>query len=287
MLPFPDRLIDWKVRATWHDAVSAWINAEAEADVVGSVAALGEQDLCWDDPTWLEQLSACLDFHYEGLLEPMADWLSAWSIRVYHGGRVEDAACYARHGLLRSRTEALDAQVRRIVGEEDDLAWMRPGLDERLAAWPRRNRDDGWLHVAIDGRVQHDEDGSSSHYMLYGSEWIFAFLGPPAWPVLRRRGVATMAMFDLPLAWVSPQCREEFAEALLQEWCHATVNRRDWTPARDWTFSLQFDLPPETYVGHSHPRALVDTHGGGVSRRQREAICPSCFSQPTPVASNG
>lgn len=270
-------VIDWKDRATWHSAVGAWLDAEAEKPVAAGLTVLGDQDLNWDDPAWLELLDGPLDYDHRGLIGPMAEWLSDHTLRVYHGGRVEDASCYQRNGLLRSSPEILDERVRQIVREEEGLAWMRPDLDRKLAEWPKRDRDNGWLHVCIDDRIQYDDCG---HYLLYGSEWIMAFLGPSAWPALRRRGVATMVVFNLALDQVSASCRGELAEALLQEWVHATVKRRDWTPERDFTFSLQFDLPPQTYVGHSHPAVLTDAHDGWVKRWQANTTCLACRPDP-------
>lgn len=267
------RLIVWKEPATWFQSLALWLEPRMVIDGRSRLAALGEQNLCWDDSEWLDVLDEVLLQDHEALVEPLAEALADVSVRAYHGCRVPDAGAYARDGLKLNQPAAMHAQVRQIVAEADDLAGLRPSLERRLAEFACDDRDTAWLHVGLDDRVQLDHAG---HYMLYGSEWLMAFLGEAGHATLRGLGVATMLEIDLPLDWTSSGTRGELAQALLQQWTRVAVNAPDWSPQIDFTFSLRHDLPAHCIVGHYHPEVLVDNHHGFIRRRQLATTCPAC-----------
>jgi hypothetical protein len=103
---------------------------------------MGEQELCWDDFEWLKILESKLAARpIESVIDDLASALDPVVLRVYHGCRVADAGVFHREGLRINSPEALAEDVRRIVAEESDLAWLRPTIESRLVAFEHRDRD--------------------------------------------------------------------------------------------------------------------------------------------------
>ena len=273
-------MISWKDRASWYDRVARWLESRMTLNGLQRLVSSGERDLCWDDDEWLLLLGSSLNADLDETLDDLGSALDQAIMRVYHGTRVADAGVFHREGLKLHDSNALMDEARRIVAEEDDLAWMRPSLEARLAEACRRfGSDAGRLYVCIDDRVQLEHIG---HYCLYGSEWISGALGPGARNVLLRRGLPTMVELDLPLSWVSHSMRTSLARHLVREWTRAVVNRSDWVPQIDFCFMLQMPLPSYLVVGHSHQSTLPDLHDQYRLRRSDVTHCPSCVpNQPT------
>jgi hypothetical protein len=272
--PWRGRLVHWKDRSTWFDALGGWIEPYFRKGAFTRLSSLKEKDLCWDDSDWLDVvLAPKLRIEIDTAVDLLADELDRAILRAFHGCRVADAGVFHREGIRLNDPTVLEAEVRRIVAEEDDLAWRRPTIGREVAEWDARERDTGRLYVCADDQPQLDRIG---HYMLYGSEWITALLGFSAHHTLRRRGVPTMIELDLPFNLATPNTRREFARKLLQEWVRVLVNAPTFVPKLDFTVILRADLPPEMIVGHYHPTALKCPFNRFATFETKQPVCPSC-----------
>lgn len=264
----------WKDPATWYGRLTTWLSPRLKPRGLTRLENLGEQDLCWDDLDWREVVLAPeLMEREEYVRDCLADALWHATARVFHGCRVNDAGVFHREGLRANDPATMEAMVRRIVEEEEDLAWMRPNIDQRLAEFDARERDTGKVYVCLDDRPQLDYIG---HYALYGPEWLQAFFSFSGFRVLRSRGVPTILELDLPLELTSDHIRQELATDLLQEWTRITVNHPTWTPQIDFTISLRHELSAEYVVGHYHPKALKCPYHQNMVVRTAVTECPSC-----------
>lgn len=270
--PLTGRTFVWKERATWFPHVEAWLKPLLYKGRQRKFLAEGPRDNPQDDPDWLDFLSSISRVDAEDLTGFLADDLMDVTLRTYHGCRVEDAGVFHREGIRINDPATLSTEARRIVMEDERLAWMRPKIDKMIAEFDSRERDTGRVYICADDRPQLDDCG---HYCLYGSEWIQVILGWSAHEVLRSRGVPTMVELNLPLHMVSDGQRTEFARRLLQEWIHASTNKTDWTPDLDFTFVLRRDIPPSWVVGHQHPGSLYDVFHR-VRRGTVDTSCPYC-----------
>lgn len=272
--PWRGRLVHWKDRETWFDILTAWIQPYFCPGGFARLTRLKSKDLCWDDSDWLDVvLAPRLRVQIDTAVDLLAEALEPAILRVFHGCRVADAGVYHREGLLLNDPAKLAEEVRRIVAEEEELAWRRPTIEKDLAEWDARERDASRLYVCADDQPQLDYIG---HYLLYGSEWISAFLGWSGHRVLRRRGVPTMIEIDLPFHLATPNTRIEFARHLLQEWVRVTVNAPTFVPQLDFSLILRASLPPDMVVGHYHPKAVKDTFNGKALVRTDHPFCPTC-----------
>jgi hypothetical protein len=270
---FQGRLVHWRDRATWFSPLESWLEPLWAPSGKDSLRACRPLDLCWDDCEWLEVLERSLTADIETVQEALADRLELAVLRAFHGCRVLDAGVFHRDGLKINDPARLEADVRKMVSEEEDLAWLRPTIDQRLAEFEHRERDTGRLYVCADDGPQLEHIG---HYLLYGSEWVQVLLGWSGHRVLRRRGSPTMVTIDLPLRLATPGTRRAFAATLLQEWTRVFVNGPTFVPNLDFTVILDQDLPASMVVDHYHPTVVKDTFHGYHPEPTLNPRCPGC-----------
>lgn len=268
-----NRIVNWREPNSWASALSRWLRPHLNERGIRHLQGMGEQDICWDDSDWLKKLQDVLKFDVEYVVRHLADALSIASARAYHGCRTVDAGLYHKGGIRRNDPVALADEVRRIVREEDQLAHLRPVIEQQLQDFDSTDRDTGKLYLVLDDRALTSRAG---HYLLYGSEWVQSVLGWGAHESLRRRGVPTILAIDMPLSMVTARQREALAKALLQEWTRAKVNRPDWVPELDFTFYLHEEIPGGMIINHSHPEVIRDPFYQNIERRTPRQSCPAC-----------
>lgn len=265
--------IIWKEHATWVPTLSRWLRPALMPKGITRLRKLGAQELCWDDPAWLDVASTVLRWSVETVVDELGEALIDATLRVYHGCRVLDAGLYHHHGIRANNPAQLADEVRRIVTEEDDLAWARAHVESWIRGFDSTDRDRGWLYLVVDDHSLVDRAGN---YLNYGSEWITVLLPEAARPVLRQRGIPTLISVNLPLSSDREDGRKSFARALLQEWTRIKVNRPDWSAPIDYTIALKRDVPAEWVVAHTHPEVIPDNYYGYIERRGHPVVCHSC-----------
>lgn len=216
-----NKVISWKEKASWIPTLSKWIRPFLNERGIRALRQMGEQDICSDDWAWLDITQTILSWETESVIQNFADAIVSAKLVTYHACRTENAGVYHSNGIRLNDPAALADEARRIVGEEDGLAFKRPTIEEDIKSFDAFERDTGKLYVVVDDRSLVEDSG---HYLLYGSEWIQALLGWSAHEVLRRRGAPTIFMVELPLAEATPHELEQLARVLLQEWTRVKVN---------------------------------------------------------------
>lgn len=276
-------IIEWKEPKSWVPAVSRWLRPFLKAHGIRHLQRLGEQEICWDDSDWLKKAQEVLQTDVDDVIADLGDALSFATARTYHGCRTEDAGLYHRAGIRRNDPAVLADEVRRIVREEDQLAYLRPVIEQRLRDFDSTDRDIGRLYLVMDDRGL---TGRAGHYVLYGSEWLQCVLGFGAHEPLRRRGFPTILAVNLPLDMVTSQERKQLAGTFLQEWTRIKVNRPDWVPELDFTFCLREDIPGEMIVGHFHPEVVHDPFYQNTKRHFGQQRCLGCGAAPLTLTDN-
>lgn len=268
-------LINWKDPASWGPALSNWLRSHLNGRGIRHLQRMDEQDLCWDDLTWLEIAQSVLDTDIDEVTSLLSDALSFAQVRAYHGCRTVDAGSYQREGIRLNDPFILAEELRRLVATDDHFAIFRPDIERRIAAFDQKGRDTGKLYLVLDDRTLVNGTG---HYLLYGSEWMQCILGFAAHSALRRWGCPTIVQVQMPLGIVSSATRADLASALLQEWTRIKVNKPNWTPERNFTFLLRMPVPPGMVIGHEHPTCIEDPYHQHMKRQNDRSVCPSCRS---------
>lgn len=93
----------------------------------------------------------------ETLIEELTYDLAKAKLRTFHGCRVPDAGVFHREGLRRNDPAELEALARRLVAEDNGLAWMRPKIDAVITVFGDRERDTGRLYLSADERPQRPQ----------------------------------------------------------------------------------------------------------------------------------
>lgn len=271
-------LIEWKRPASYVSPLSTWLRRGLNKKGIRHLHKLGEKDLAWDDSDWLKLTQRVLDDDVDDVVAILSDALSFARVRAFHGCRTADPGSYHQYGLRLNDPSVLAADLRALVFAEEGLAFYQANIDRMIAQFENRDRDHGQVHLALDDRTQTNDSG---HYLLYGSEWMQCILGFGAHNALLKWGYPTIVLVDLPLNMVTSGTRDELARALLQEWTRIKVNRPDWVPERDFTFTLARAIPPDLVVGHEHPAWIRDPYYGGTRRPNDRLVCPSCSTRVT------
>lgn len=267
-----DARIGWKEQSSWLARLSAWLKPQLRRGALQRLRRSPDEDLYLDDPEWLDRLGSEMRRDVELVAEDLADDLLSARLSVFHASRVVDAGVVHREGLRINDPRFLADEARRIVAEEEDLAWMRPTLEARIAGFEHTDRDTGTLYVVADDRPFLK---SSGHYLIYGSEWIQVLLGWGAHAALRRRGSPTIFEVEMPLHVVHSSSRTEFARDLLREWSRQQAASDAQSPELDFSFMLRRDLPPEWVVRHAHPARIRDPFHPGW-HHNASLGCPHC-----------
>lgn len=274
MAAWQNTIIEWKRPTSWVPVLSRWIRPYLNERGIRYLSAMGAQDICWDDSDWREKTESVLRLEFASVVERLADALASTIARTFHGCRTTDAGLHNRAGILRNDPRALADEVRRLVAEEGELAYLRPTIEQRLETYGAKDRDTGKLYVVIDDRALMEMGGG--HYLLYGSEWILGMLCGDGHSVLRRRGIPTILAIDLPLRLTAEHERIDLARTMLREWTRVKVNGMDFLPRLDFTFCVEQDIPGNWIVSHMHPAALRDPLYQFIERRSPRQTCPSC-----------
>lgn len=262
----------WPMAETWMSVVADWLTPRLASGGLSRLRQVDTSELYVDDLTWMEMLESALQPDVIDVREAFANELEGKIVRSYHGCRTEDAGDYFREGIRVHRREELEERLRRIVEENDSLRWMIPTLSQRMAEFPS-STDVDRCFVVLDNRAMLKY---AAHYLIYGSEWICAVLGHGYRDPLLKIGVPTMIEVDLPLSWASEGDRRELADLMLGEWLRQTLDKPDQVRIQDFTFVLHRNLPPETVVGHYHPRRLRDPLEKGIPHHSPNATCLHC-----------
>lgn len=272
--PCSNAEIDWKNASSWVPLLTCWLQQYASNDYVSRIRDQAHADLYRDDPEWLTICDSVLSEPIAYVRSALAEELSIGKVCAYHACRTDDAATYHRHGIQTNDPETLSDHVRHIVASDDSLAFLRPKLEEELAAWEYRERDAGKLYLVADDRelIQH-----AGHYLIYGSEWIVSFLGFGAHYVLRSSGIPTMVSVTLPLSLLSTNTREHFAKYMMQEWTRLIADETNDVREIDFSFILEQGIPAAWVTGHYHPDKIPDPLHQNIVRSGHPVKCQACL----------
>lgn len=268
----PRRII-WKDVSTWEPPLTRLMGRYLKRGGLGRLERMGEQDLCYDDRTWVELLQDQLDIGTDLLTDRLARFMAPHTVRMYHACRTDDAGRYIREGIkLRSKAD-LVAQIEGLVDQHPTLHGLKDNLAHHIHIVDSVAREEGTVFLTLDDRFMIEECGG---YLIYGSEFIRGVLGRAGHPILRTIGTPTIIEVDLPLAEVSISLRRALAAKMAAEWIRIKVNRPDWTPRLDFTVALKTPVVPAWVVGHYHPTRIIDPLYGDIFRKTASPTCRHC-----------
>jgi hypothetical protein len=267
-----DHFFLWKELHSWVPHLTAWLAPHFRADAIRRLKPGQPRELCWDDHEWPDVLARCLKGRLDDHTRDLANALEHSVLRTFHGCRTDDAGHYFREGLRRHDRAEMTARLRAIVNAHEELHWMKERLDRQIEEI-KNELDPGRLYVVADERRLLDD---SAHYLISGSEWIMAVLGPSGWPVLQRIGAPTLIEIDLRLRACLPSDRKGLATDMLREWTRVACNGHEWSAPIHCSFCLFTDIPAAWIVGHSHPTELKDPHRAYGVYRSPNKTCKHC-----------
>jgi len=262
----------WTDLPSWHPLLTSMLEDLLEPGAIRRLGRVKSSELYDDDPEWLDLVVAEYADDEKELVETISERLQSRSVRVFHGTRTADARSFSEQGIRLHDRAQLEAEVRALVEQRDDLSWMLPTLDEKFQA-TEHLIDEGRCYVVVDERVLIEECG---HYLLGGSEFVQGIIGPERAQSALSECAPTVIEVDLPLRRVPPSFLAEFSRKLIGEWAKILRRRRAEAGRIDFTFTLREPVPPSWVVGHFHPRLINDPHRRRTAVKVARAHCAAC-----------
>ena len=205
-------------------------------------------------------------------------------VRLFHGCRPVDVTSYYTCGIKPlDRTHAnAAAYTTFLAGAFPELT--RADVDAAIEEVGSHLREDR-VYFCFDGRELVEYCG---HYLIYGSEYLFGVgaslmrlrrrrdgRSPDYREALKRIGIPTLLIVDLPLALLRRSTVREIAEALLdgvgltQGVADEALREAPADRSGFWTDQV---VPPAHIAGHTHPESIPDWHtlDGGLYRWRRD-----------------
>lgn len=272
----PPDLIVWAEARDWHFKLERLLDDYVTSAVRRRLRGMDPEDFYDDDLSWLED--ACEDPFGSCLDDVLADRLGRWRVRTFHAGRPRDVEAYLTGGLRRLRGEQAFEQFAGLMARHKQLATLRQEhvLRRALAEIEAEGRT-GHTFVALDARELLDGAG---HYLIYGSEYLAGVLvqagGCPCQDVLKREGIPTIFVIDLPVALMRRPDVRQFSRFLLSRWAANVACRRKAAPIEDFTFDLTCDVPAQCITSHHHPAVVRDPLHRFELYHNPFTTCPAC-----------
>ena len=214
-------------------------------------------------------------------------------VRLFHGCRPVDVTSYYTCGLkpLDCTHANAAAYTTFLSGASPELT--RADVDAAIAEVGPDLRE-GRVYFCFDGRELVEYCG---HYLIYGSEYLCAVgaslmrlhqrrdgWSPDYREALKRVGIPTLFVVDLPLILLRRSAIREIAEALLagvdltQGVADGALQEAPADRSGFWTDQV---VPTAHIAGHTHPECIPDWHtlGGGLYRWRRNHRAPSTAAE--------
>ena len=257
--------------ASWRDRIWRMLGDVITEDVRAEFARCPPEYVVSDDLGWLDRIVADVTGRSVDMRELVATRLSQEfrAFRAAHGTRTNDLAPFYRNGLRRLRPEEWEDRARGLFlngrfkyATEERLQAAIAELGAHELAGGRG----GKLYFCADERSLTTRSGSSGHYLVYGSEYLYC-LGMRVTStsetkrVLKAIGRPTMFVCDIPMPLLQFHTLREFGGMVIEYLFCELVEGLDChalSPGAGSALSLSKDLPAEHIVGHYHPASVYD-----------------------------
>lgn len=267
----PDDVFCYPLVSTWRDRIWSTLADVITDDVRAEFMRCPPDYVASDDLTWLDGLVLRVSGKTVDMKDLVATRLAREfrAFRAAHGTRTNDLAQFYERGLRCLRAEEVDDRARRLFlngqfkyATEQRLQAAIDELGARVASGGREGR----LYFCADEQSLISTHGSSGHYLVYGSEYLFC-LGMRVTStsetrrVLKAIGRPTMFVCDIPISLMRRSTLREFGGMVIEFLFCELVDDPD-CQALSWgagsALSLNADLPGEHIVGHYHPASVYD-----------------------------
>lgn len=267
----PDDVFCYPLVVSWRDRIWRMLGDVITDGVRAEFARHPPEYIVSDDLSWLDGMISRATGQTVDMKELVATRLSR-EFRVFraaHGTRTNDLARFYKVGLRRLQAEEVEDRGRKLFlsGQFEDATEQRlqAAIDE-LGARNTNGGRGGKLYFCADERSLITQMGSSGHYLVYGSEYLYC-LGMrvvsafEAKRTLKAIGRPTMFVCDIPMPLMQFHTLREFGGMVMEYLfcdliddpdCHAL------SPGAGSALSLIKDLPAEHIVGHYHPESVYD-----------------------------
>lgn len=267
----------WKELREWGILVEAVIPSEERQDLVRAIEQSPERFKYIDDVTCFSEIySQFSDYSQVEKRLPTHMRSTFGSVSMFHCCRPVNVQSYYDRGfrVLDSR-QANDLFRKVFVGNPRFPEITAAHAEATIEGMARSYKRHGYVYFGLDDRflIQH-----CGHYLIYGSEYLQALaasvggqIGRPTRSELRRIGIPTVFVVDVPVQRFSDSDLTTLGESALHAWAYGIAHKTEDVRKIDFGIGIEHCLGPEFIREHYSPETIPDPFRQRLPYRYRDA----------------
>lgn len=263
----PANTFSFSMPETWRDTVWTILNDKITDAVLSAFREAPPEYLVSDDLSWLDDLIEATSGEPSDTKALLATRLRKTYryFRAGHATRTDDLTPFYKNGLRVLRPEEFHDKVRQLFLNGQHRGVSESKLESAIKEVGDEVRE-GRLYFAAQEDSLFNRRGSSGHYLIYGSEYLYCIAMRTADTVAAKKvlsgiGRPTMFVCDIPMSQIRDGTLEEFSGMMLEYLFAGLVDQIDTDVLSPWSgsaLSIREDVAPENIVGHYHPERIFD-----------------------------
>lgn len=263
----PVDTFSFSMPVTWRDSVWTMLNDKVTDAVRIAFREAPPEYLVSDDLSWLDNLIEATSGELVDSKALLATRLRKMYryFRAGHATRTDDLAPFYNNGLRVLRPEEIHSRVRQLFLRGQHQGASESKLEAAISEVGQEVRE-GRLYFAAQESSLISRKGSSGHYLIYGSEYLYCIAmrtadTASAKKVLSAIGRPTMFVCDIPMSKIPEGTLEDFSGKMLEYLFADLVDHIDTEVLSPWSgsgLSIREDIAAESIVGHYHPKRIFD-----------------------------
>jgi hypothetical protein len=259
----PADVWDYGRHFTWHAELWKLIGDFAGEDVRKAFRRKRPKYVVSDDLSWLDSIvEATLHREVDTKAETTARLRQRYkAIRAYHGTSAADPSGFYEQGLRPLVPEEFHEVAKRLFLSGDFPELTDANLTSAIEEVGSKLRA-GRVYFEANEWLLREQCG---HYLLYGSEYLVAIAAHLGGSrdyrqVLKRQGMPTLLICDVPLRMVHDGTLSDLAGCALESLFQSLIDGPKYVPDkfRGAGFPIRERLDPSCIVGHCHPEISRD-----------------------------
>ena len=254
----------WKEPSEWEPLVAAVIPTAIRSELTVLLRRHKKAFHYLDDVLAFQDVYSKIGLYVEVAAQLPTNLREAFGhVRMFHCCRPVDIKSYYECGIRVPYPLKLNEQFRALFFKNSSFPEITPArIDEAIEAAKDSDDWDDLVYFGLDDRYLIERCG---HYLIYGSEYLqclVAHIGRDAGnsekAELRKLGIPTILVVDVPIECFSNHELCELGEAALHAWAYRLVHQKEEIRMLNFAISIEHGLPPGCIKEHYHPECVPD-----------------------------
>lgn len=267
----------WRELRQWGIVLEAVIPSEERQDLVRAIEQYPERFKYTDDVACFSDIySQFSDYSHVEKRLPTHMRSAFVSVRMFHCCRPVSVQSYYDHGLRVLDSREANGLFRTIFLDNPRFPEITAShVEAAIVGMTESYKRHGYVYFGLDDRflIQH-----CGQYLMYGSEYLLALAASVECQVersarseLRRIGIPTIFVVDVPVQHFSDSDLMELGASALHAWAYGVAHQTDVVRKIDYGIGIEHCLGPGFIRDHYTPAAIPDPFEQNLPYRYRDA----------------